>query len=480
MFNKEVYVRRRQTLLAKMREQGATGIALFVGNVEAPAQYRDNCYKFRQDSSWLYYFGIDDPRYAAVIDLESGEETIYADDVDIDDIIWMGPMPSVASVAAGAGVEGSAPYAALDAAVLRAREQGRRVHFLPASRYYTAMKLGSLLGLDPYETISPSKAGCPKASMEMVRAVVGMRLVKEDIEIQELDYACTLGQQMHTVARQGIAVGVKEQEIVGAMEGLSLSKGWGVSFPTILTQHGEIFHCHSHECPIVPEKLLVIDAGLETNDHYASDFTRTYPTGGRFTARQRDIYQLVYECNEHAFGIIRPGTPYLDVHLSVARRMLEGLKDLDLVRGDVDGMVARGIAGLFMPHGLGHNMGMDVHDMEDLGENIVGYGPGQQRSGQLGLGSLRMARPLVPGNVVTDEPGIYFIPALIEQWKSEGTDGGYVNYSKLESYYDFGGIRLEDDVLVTEDGARRLGANRLPIAPDDVEAAMEADKALRV
>ena len=476
MFAKDVYVRRRQTLIGSMKAQGASGIALFLGNVESPAQYRDNCYKFRQDSNWLYYFGIDEPRYAAVLDLDSGEETVFADDVEIDDIIWMGPMPSVASVADGVGVAHSAPYGALGDAVASARNLGRKVHFLPASRYYNALKLGELLGVNPYETFSKGKAGCPAASLEMVRAVVQMRLVKEDIEIAELDHACTLGQQMHTVARQGIRIGVKEQEIVGAMEALTLAKGWGVSFATILTQHGEIFHCHSHEALIEPGKLLVIDAGLETNGHYASDFTRTYPTGGKFTARQRDIYQLVYECNEHAFSITRPGIAYLDVHLSVARRMLEGLKDLGLVCGDLDAMVEQGIAGLFMPHGLGHNMGLDVHDMEDLGENLVGYGPGQQRSAQLGLGSLRMARPLVPGNVVTDEPGIYFIPALIEQWKKEGTDKGFVNYGKLASYYDFGGIRLEDDVLITEGGARRLGSDRLPIAPDEVEAAMAADR----
>lgn len=476
MFSKEVYVRRRQTLLDKMKEQGAEGIVLFIGNVDAPAQYRDNCYKFRQDSCWLYYFGIDEAGYAAILDLESGTETVYADDVDIDDIIWMGPMPSVASVAEGVGVACSAPSSRLAEDVSAARAAGRQVHFLPASRYGTALKLSSLLGLDPSETFSAGKAGCARASDVFVRAVVEMRLVKEDVEIEELEKACTLGQMMHTVARRGIAPGVLEQTIVGDMEGFTLGNGWGVSFPTILTQHGEIFHCHSHENLIEPGKLLVIDAGLETNAHYASDFTRTYPTAGKFTARQRDIYQIVYECNEHAFSITRPGTAYLDVHLSVAKKMLESLKALDLVRGDVDAMVAEGIAGLFMPHGLGHNMGLDVHDMEDLGENIVGYGPGQKRSSQLGLGSLRMARKLVPGNLVTDEPGIYFIPALIEQWKKEGTDKGFVNYAKLEEYYDFGGIRLEDDVLVTEGGARRLGANRLPIAPDDVEAAMAADK----
>lgn len=476
MFNKEVYVRRRQTLLDSMKKKGAAGIVLFIGNVDAPAQYRDNCYKFRQDSSWLYYFGIDEPQYAAVLDLDSGCETVFADDVDIDDIIWMGPMPSVSSVAASTGISASGSYSELDVTVSSAVAAGRTVHFLPATRYSTALKLGSLLNMNPQDVFSIGKSGCPKASASLVESVVEMRLVKEQEEIEELEKACTLGQMMHTVARKGIVPGVLEQTIVGDMEGFALGHGWGVSFPTILTQHGEIFHCHSHENLIEPGKLLVIDAGLESNTHYASDFTRTYPTAGKFTQRQRDVYQIVYECNEHAFSITRPGTAYLDIHISVAKKMLEGLKAIGLVRGDVDDMVAEGIAGLFMPHGLGHNMGLDVHDMEDLGENIVGYGPGQKRSGQLGLGSLRMARKLVAGNLVTDEPGIYFIPALIEQWKKEGTDKGFVNYGKLAEYYDFGGIRLEDDVLVTSDGARRLGADRLPIAPDDVEAAMAADK----
>ena len=280
---------------------------------------------------------------------------------------------------------------------------------------------------------------------------------------------------MHTIARRGIRPGVVEQDIVGAMEGYALAKGWGVSFPTILTQHGEIFHCHSHECVIEPGKLMVIDAGLESNAHYASDFTRTYPTGGCFTGKQRDIYQTVYECNELAFSLTKPGVAYRDVHLAVARKMLENLQALDLVHGDIDTMVAEGIAGLFMPHGLGHNMGLDVHDMEDLGEDLVGYDDDQKRSSQLGLRSLRMARRLQPGNVITDEPGIYFIPALIESWKKDGKGVGFVNFSKLEEYYDFGGIRLEDDVLVTPDGARRLGAERLPIAPDDVERIMKEE-----
>ena len=468
MFSKDVYARRRQTLVAKMADsaaEGKRGIALFIGNTEAPAQYKDNCYKFRQDSTWLYFFGIDQPLYAAIIDLDNGNETIFANDVEIGDIIWMGPQPSVASVAASVGVEKSAPYTDLNAAVAKVLAEGKPVHFVKPSRYYNTMKIASLLGCGTDEV-----AG--RFSLALTKAIISMRLVKEDCEIEVIDDACNLGYEMHTVARNSIVPGIIEQEIVGKMDGVTLSKGWGVSFPTILTQHGETLHNHLHDKIIEPGKLMVIDAGAESNVHYASDFTRTYPTSGKFTAKQREIYQIVCDCNEFAFSMTRPGISYREVHLKTMHLMLEELRALDIVRGDVQDMVEAGIAGLFMPHGLGHNMGLDVHDMEDYGENYVGYDDDQSRSPQLGLGSLRMARKLVPGNVITDEPGIYFIPALIEKWKSEKTDQGFVNYSKLESYYDFGGIRLEDDVLVTADGARRLGKERLPISPDDVEAAM--------
>lgn len=468
MFSKEVYARRRQTLVAKMADsaaEGKRGIALFIGNTEAPAQYKDNCYKFRQDSTWLYFFGIDQPLYAAIIDLDNGNETIFANDVEIGDIIWMGPQPSVASVAASVGVKKSAPYTDLNAAVAKVLAEGRPVHFVKPSRYYNTMKIASLLGCGTDEV-----AG--RFSLALTKAIISMRLVKEDCEIEAIDDACNLGYEMHTVARNSIVPGIIEQEIVGKMDGVTLSKGWGVSFPTILTQHGETLHNHLHDKIIEPGKLMVIDAGAESNVHYASDFTRTYPTSGKFTAKQREIYQIVCDCNEFAFSMTRPGISYREVHLKTMHLMLEELRALDIVRGDVQDMVEAGIAGLFMPHGLGHNMGLDVHDMEDYGENYVGYDDDQSRSPQLGLGSLRMARKLVPGNVITDEPGIYFIPALIEKWKSEKTDQGFVNYSKLESYYNFGGIRLEDDVLVTADGARRLGKERLPISPDDVEAAM--------
>ena len=463
MFAKEIYIRRRQTLLARMREAGESGVILLIGNAEAPAQYKDNCYKFRQDSTWLYYMGLDEPMMAAVLDIDSGAETLFADDVEIGDIIWMGPQPSVASKAERVGVAASAPYGELENALSAAHKAGRKLHYINPSRYFNKLRLMELTYRARVERY---------VSVPLTEAIISMRLVKEECEIAEIDAACALGYEMHTVARNAVRPGIIEQDIVGLMEGVTLAKGWGVSFPTILTQHGETLHNHLHDKVIEPGKLLVIDAGAESNAHYASDFTRTLPTGGKFTPKQRDIYQIVCDCNEYAFSLTRPGITYREVHLATARKMLEGLSALGLVHGDLDDMVREGVAGLFQPHGLGHNMGLDVHDMEDLGENLVGYDKDQKRAKQLGLGSLRMARRLVPGHVITDEPGIYFIPALIDKWQAEGTNKAFVNFDKLKAYYDFGGIRLEDDVLVTPDGARRLGPQRLPIQPDDVEAAM--------
>ena len=473
MFESSVYANRRRVLWERMA--GNTGLAIFVGNVDAAMNYRGNDYKFRQDSSFMYYWGIDEPWFAAALDLETGDECLFGNDVDIDDIIWMGPQPSVASKGAAIGCSKTAPLAEFDRLVADAVAKGRAIHFLPPARYYNQMKISQLTGIstDAVRKVAPVAAG--GASEELVKAVVSMRLIKEACEIEEIDKACEIGYWMHTEARRGCKPGVLEQEIVGRMEGITLSKGWGVSFTTILSQNGETLHNHSHHQIITPGRLLVVDAGAESNTHYASDFTRTYPCSGRFTTKQREIYDIVEQANEVAYSLTKPGTSYWDVHCATLRYMLEQLKALDFVRGDVDEMLACGISGIFMPHGLGHNMGMDVHDMEDLGENYVGYGDERQRNPLLGLGNLRMARDLKPGHVVTDEPGIYFIPALIEQWKREGTDKGFVNYSKLADYYDFGGIRLEDDILVTADGCRRLGPYRLPIKSAEVEEIMSQE-----
>ena len=461
MFSKHTYIARRKKLAGSIE----SGILVFLGNNESPCNYPDNTYIFRQDSTFLYYFGLDLPHLAAAIDIDSGGEIIFGDDVDIDDIIWMGPQKSIADQAAEVGVGKTYPFARLNAFVADAIAKGRTVHYIPQYRAANMILLADILGTQP-ATVNK------EASVEFIKAIVAQRLIKEPCEIAEIDRACDLGYAMHYTAMTLMKPGMIEQEVVGAMEGVVISGGYMTSFPTILSQHGETLHNHLHDKVLEVGKLCVIDAGAEIASHYCSDFTRTLPVGGKFDSRQKDIYTIVSTANSFAAEMARPGITYREVHLAASRLMLQGLKNVGLVKGDIDEALALGVQGLFMPHGLGHNMGLDVHDMENLGENSVGYDPGQERAKQLGLGSLRMARKLVPGHVITDEPGIYFIPALIEQWKAEGKFADFINYAALEGYYDFGGIRLEDDILITASGCRRLGQKRLPITVEDVEAAM--------
>ncbi len=475
MFAKDIYMSRRQALVQKMRKMGAEGIAVFLGNAEAPMNYKDNCFRFRQDSSFSYFWGIDEPCFAATVNLGNGKECIYGDDADIDDIIWTGPQMSVNEKAGMAGVMRTAPLKDFGTAVQFALQNGIPVHFLPSGRNYNRMKMAEITGTPAaqvYNVARYDEGDYVHASLELVKAVISLRLVKDEAEIGQIDLACDLGVEMHSIGRRGCKRGAQERDIAGAMDAYAATKGWGVSFPTILSQNGQILHGHDHSGVISDGRLLLVDAGLALDSYYCSDFTRTYPSSGKFTQRQREIYDIVESCNGLAFSMARPGVAYRDVHIAVCRHMLSSLKDLGLVNGDPDEMNAAGIAGLFMPHGLGHNMGLDVHDMEDYGEDLVGYDPDQTRASQLGLGSLRMARKLVPGNVITDEPGIYFVPALWDYFKKNGLDKGFVNFEKLAGYADFGGIRLEDDLLITQEGARHLGSRRLPIKSSDVEDAM--------
>lgn len=461
MFDSSVYKQRRQAL----REKVGHGLILILGNNEAPANYPDNTYKFRQDSSFLYFFGHSHPGYAGVMDIEAGEDYFFGNDVTMDDIIWMGPQPSVKDLAAQVGVEKSFPFDKFKEFVGKAISQRRPIHFLPPYRYDNMLLLEDLTGI---------RASMTKqhASVELIKAVVALRSVKEACEIAEIDKACNIGYEMHTAAMRLCKPGVSEQYIAGILDGIASSYGNMVSFATILTQNGQTLHNHDHSHLLEAGRLMLTDAGAESVTNYCSDHTRTIPVGGKFTSRQRDVYSIVLDCHDKALELARPGVTYKSVHLEVCKVLAQGLKDLGLMKGNVNEAVAAGAHALFMPHGLGHMMGIDVHDMEDLGQCYVGYDDEVRPSDQFGLASLRMGRRLQEGFVITDEPGCYFIPALIDKWKAENMHKDFLNYEAIEKFKDFGGIRLEDDILIVPGGSRFTGEKRIPITISEVEQIM--------
>lgn len=461
MFEAQIYQQRR----AALRQQVASGIILLLGNNEAPANYPDNTYKFRQDSSFLYFFGHAHPGYAGIIDVDANEEYFFGDDVTMDDIIWMGPQPSVQELAARVGVSKSLPFGHLKAVVQKAISQRRKVHFLPPYRFDNMLLLEELTGI----RTSMLK---PHASVELIKAVVNLRSKKEACEIAEIDKACNIGYEMHTTAMRLCQPGVSEGYIAGVLDGIAASHGNMVSFATILTQNGQTLHNHDHSHVLEAGRLMLTDAGAESVTNYCSDHTRTVPVGGRFSSRQRDVYSIVLACHGRALELARPGITYKQVHLEVCKVLAQGLKDLGLMKGNIDDAVAAGAHALFMPHGLGHMMGIDVHDMEDLGQQYVGYDDEIRPSDQFGLASLRMGRRLEEGFVITDEPGCYFIPALIDKWRAEHLHTDFLQFDAIDRFKDFGGIRLEDDILITADGSRFTGEKRIPITIEEVESFM--------
>lgn len=460
MFNRETYISRRKKLTQHISE----GIILLLGNVDSPMNYADNTYYFRQDSSFLYFFGLDFQKLAGVIDVESGEEIIFGDDVEIEDIIWMGPQIALKEKAAEVGITKTQPYKNLQSIIEKAIQSGRKIHFLPPYRAENKILLNDLLGI----SISKLKA---YSSLELIKAIVALRSVKEEQEIAEIRKACAVGYQMHVTAMKMAKAGVWEQNIAGTIEGIANAGGGMVSFPVILSQNGETLHNHDHSKTLQNGRLLLVDAGAEIGSRYASDFTRTVPVSGKFTQQQREIYEIVMAANNRGRELTQPGSTYLSVHLAAAEVIASGLKALGLMKGDVKEAVANGAHALFMPHGLGHMLGLDVHDMEDLGQIYVGYDDETRPVNQFGTAYLRMGRKLEPGFVITNEPGIYFIPALIEKWKAEQINTDFINFDRLESYLNFGGIRLEDDILVTQSGSEILG-DRIPITPNEVEEIM--------
>lgn len=464
MFDKQTYVNRR----ARLRSLVNDGIIIIFGNNESPCNYPSNgYYPFRQDSSFLYYFGLNRDGLVGVIDIDNNSETVFGNDIDIEDIVWYGSVDSVHDLAAQVGVEHTAPMRALKNTCNEALRQKRRIHFLPPYRHDIKIQIFDLLGIHP---VQQKEA----ASMELIKAVVSMRSVKEQQEIEELERAAEIGYLMHTTAMRLTRPGVTEKFVGGQVDGIAHSYGAMTSFPTIYSQHGEIMHGNPSMSVLQAGRLALCDAGAETINNYCSDNTRTMPVSGTFTQRQLEIYSIVEACHDHALEVAKPGVKYFDVHLAVCRLMTERLKELGLMKGDTDEAVAAGAHAMFLPHGLGHMMGMDVHDMEGLGQTNVGFDEETRPNlEQFGTNALRMGRRLQKGFVVTDEPGIYFIPALIDEWKADGHCKEFINFDLLETYKDFGGIRIEDDILITEYGCRFIGEKRIPYHPKDVEAFMQ-------
>ena len=467
MFNKEVYIERR----AQLKKLVKSGIIVLFGNNESPNNYPSNAYyPFRQDSSFLYYFGQKRDGLVGVIDIDNDKEYLIGDDIDIEDIVWYGSVDSVADMAAQVGVTNTAPMNKLKEILSPLPPGGAgggpSIHFLPPYRHDTKIQIMDLWGIHP----SKQKEA---ASLPLIKAVVKMRATKTPEEIEELERAVEIGYKMHTTAMRITRPGVTEKYVGGQVDGIAHSYGAQVSFATIFSQHGEIMHGNPSMDILESGRLVLCDAGAETINHYCSDHTRTFPVNGKYTQRQLDIYSIVEECHDYVLDVAKPGVKYMDVHFAVCRLMTERLKELGLMKGDVDEAVAAGAHAMFLPHGLGHMMGMDVHDMEGLGQIYVGFDEETRPNlEQFGTNCLRMGRRLEEGFVVTDEPGIYFIPALIDDWRKSGHCAEFLNFDLLETYKDFGGIRIEDDVLITKDGCRFLGKNRIPYHPKDIEEFM--------
>ena len=446
MFQANVYSDRRK----KLRAELTSGIVLFLGNQEVAFNYLANTYSFRQDSNFSYFFGLDHPDLAGVIDLDEDRDYIFGNDVDIDDIIWMGKQPTISEQGLRVGVKHTAPLKELNEMVKTAQNKGRKIHFPPFYRGETTIWLSDLLGIHHLELRS-------HVSEPLIRAIVKLRMKKDALEIAEIEKAIDVAYLMHTTAMKMAKPGVIEREIAGTIEGIALSLCGPVSFPVILTINGQTLHNHFHGHVLREGRMMVIDTGCEGELHYASDITRTVPVGGKFNARQKGIYEVVLNANLAAIRAVKPGVPFKEIHLLAATEIANGLTALGIMKGNPAEAVAKGAHTMFFPHGLGHPLGLDVHDLEGMGENFVGYDHEVIRSKEFGLAFLRFGRKLQEGFVMTIEPGIYFIPELIDIWKAENKLAEFINYDLVESYRDFGGIRIEDDVLVTAGGCRVLG-----------------------
>ncbi len=457
-FDKEIYIERRNILQQKL----GSGLILLLGNEESGMSYAGNVYPFRQDSSFLYYIGIDQPALAAIIDVDANNTVLFGDELTIDDIVWTGPLPPLTDIAAHAGVITVKPANEVEAYLKKAIAKGQQVHYLPPYRPEHSLKLQQWLQLQPAQVIAGN-------SVTLIKAIVAMRSYKQAFEMEEIEKAVDISTAMHKTAMLLAAQPVTEAHIAGAITGMAISAGGNISFPPIVTTNGETLHIHAQNRPVYKDKLLLCDAGAETGMHYAGDLTRTVPVNGKFTALQKQMYNTVLNAQLAAIAACRPGVLYKEVHTLAAEKLLEGLKEAGIVTGDIKEAVANDVHTLFFQCGLGHMMGLDVHDMENLGEQFVGYSDSIIKGTSFGWKSLRLGRALEPGFVVTVEPGLYFIPTLIDLWKAENKLSSFINYTELDKLRRFGGIRIEDDVLITATGHRILGTEMAPKTAEEIE-----------
>ena len=456
-FTSDTYIHRRLVLKTGIE----SGLILLTGNHETPMNYKDNTYHFRQDSNFLYYFGLDVPGLAGIIDIDEGDEYIFGTDLTIDDIVWTGPQPTLHEMAQAVGVKNTFDYSQIQTIIQKALKAGRNIHILPPYRHDNLIRLAQWLDISIAEVNL-------KPSIPLIKKVVSQRSIKESCEIAEIDHAVKTTAAMHLAAMKYARPGMKEYEVVSAVHQVAINAGGNISFPTILTTEGQTLHNHYYGNSIKDGQMILCDAGAENDMHYAGDMTCTFPVGPRFSSRQKDIYQIVLHTHLKAVEMLRPGIQYREIYLQACKNMFNELKSLHLTKGDADEAVAAGAHAMFFQCGLGHMMGLDVHDMEDLGEQYVGYTTTLKKSTQFGIKSLRLARELEPGFVLTVEPGIYFIPSLIDMWAAEGKFKDFINYKVLETYKDFSGIRIEEDFLITNDGYKLLGKS-LPKTIDEIE-----------
>ena len=455
MFAKETYIQRR----ALLKKNIGSGVLLFLGNDEQGLHYEDNTFRYRQDSTFLYYFGLSFAGLSAIIDIDEDKEIIFGDELTIDHIVWMGTQPTLKEKSGRVGISEVMPSAKIMNYLHKAVRKGQTVHYLPPYRAEHKLKLMEWLGIPPARQ---------EGSVPFIRAIVAQRSYKSAEEVEEIEKACNVTADMHITAMKVLRPGMYEYEVVAEMNRVAESNNCELSFATIATVNGQTLHNHYHGNKVKPGDLFLIDAGAEVESGYAGDMSSTVPADKTFTPRQRAVYEIQNAMHLEAVKALCPGIPYMDVYDLSARVMVEGMKELGLMKGNAEDAVREGAHALFYPHGLGHMMGLDVHDMENLGEIWVGYN-GQPKSTQFGRKSQRLAIPLELGFVHTVEPGIYFIPELIDLWKGEKKFKDFINYDKVEEYRNFGGIRNEEDYLITETGARRLG-KKIPLTPEEVEA----------